>query len=186
MKNKLLCTVLAIVLAAGVAGCNSAENVKSDGGKSVGENSVVTSAADSVTDSEEGSTATDKSELKGEVKSEDTYSFEGEINAVEGIRAGDVTAAADSAKPRNTIKAPTLPEKAAEKPAVVADMNGSARCLSIDQQFFETLGIQYSFINDTVGEIAHGILPEGKNLNYAADHLEKLHTQNKHFLVLQY
>ncbi len=121
MKNKLLCTVLAIVLAAGVAGCNSAENVKSDGGKSVGENSVVTSAADSVTDSEEGSTATDKSELKGEVKSEDTYSFEGEINAVEGIRAGDVTAAADSAKPRNTIKAPTLPEKAAEKPAVVAE-----------------------------------------------------------------
>ena len=73
--------------------------------------------------------------------------------------------------------------KKAEKPAVVADMNGSARCLSIDRQFFDTLGIEYSFINDTAGEIAHGILPEGRNLNYAAGHLEKLHTQNKRFTI---
>ncbi|MBO7094292.1 MAG: hypothetical protein J6W33_05255, partial [Spirochaetia bacterium] len=73
--------------------------------------------------------------------------------------------------------------KKADKPAVVADMNGSARCLSIDRQFFETLGIEYSFINDTAGEIAHGILPEGKNLNYAAGHLEKLHTQDKRFTI---
>ena len=73
--------------------------------------------------------------------------------------------------------------KKAEKPAVVADMNGSARCLSIDRQFFETLGIEYSFINDTAGEIAHGILPEGKNLNCAAGHLEKLHAQDKRFTI---
>ena len=73
--------------------------------------------------------------------------------------------------------------KKADKPAVVADMNGSARCLSIDRQFFETLGIEYSFINDTAGQIAHGILPEGKNLNYAAEHLEKLHTQDKRFTI---
>ncbi len=73
--------------------------------------------------------------------------------------------------------------KKAEKPAVVADMNGSARCLSIDKQFFDTLGIKYSFINDTAGEIAHGILPEGKNLTYAAGHLEKLHAQDKRFTI---
>ena len=73
--------------------------------------------------------------------------------------------------------------KKADKPAVVADMNGSARCLSIDRQFFETLGIEYSFINDTAGEIAHGILPEGKNLNCAAGHLEKLHAQDKRFTI---
>ena len=73
--------------------------------------------------------------------------------------------------------------KKAEKPAVVADMNGSARCLSIDRQFFDALGIEYSFINDTAGEIAHGILPEGRNLNYAAGHLEKLHTQDKRFTI---
>ena len=73
--------------------------------------------------------------------------------------------------------------KKADKPAVVADMNGSARCLSIDKQFFDTLGIKYSFINDTAGEIAHGILPEGKNLNYAAGHLEKLHTEDKRFTI---
>ncbi len=73
--------------------------------------------------------------------------------------------------------------KKAEKPAVVADMNGSARCLSIDRQFFDTLGIEYSFINDTAGAIEHGILPEGKNLNYAAGHLEKLHTEDKRFTI---
>ena len=73
--------------------------------------------------------------------------------------------------------------KKAEKPAVVADMNGSARCLSIDRQFFDTLGIKYSFINDTTGAIAHGILPEGRNLNYAAGHLEKLHNQDKRFTI---
>jgi phosphomannomutase len=73
--------------------------------------------------------------------------------------------------------------KKADKPAVVADMNGSARCLSIDKQFFDTLGIEYSFINDTAGEIAHGILPEGKNLNCAAAHLEKLHTEDKRFTI---
>ena len=73
--------------------------------------------------------------------------------------------------------------KKAEKPAVVADMNGSARCLSIDRDFFKTLGIEYSFINDKAGEIAHGILPEGKNLTHAAAHLEKLHTQDKRFTI---
>ncbi len=73
--------------------------------------------------------------------------------------------------------------KKADKPAVVADMNGSARCLSIDKQFFDTLGIKYSFINDTAGDIAHGILPEGKNLTYAAGHLEKLHAQDKRFTI---
>ncbi len=73
--------------------------------------------------------------------------------------------------------------KKADKPAVVADMNGSARCLSIDRQFFETLGIEYSFINGTAGEIVHGILPEGKNLNCAAAHLEKLHTEDKRFTI---
>ena len=73
--------------------------------------------------------------------------------------------------------------KKADKPAVAADMNGSARCLSIDRQFFETLGIRYSFINDTAGVIAHGILPEGKNLDYAASHLEKLYAQDKSFTI---
>ncbi len=73
--------------------------------------------------------------------------------------------------------------KKADKPAVVGDMNGSARCVSIDHAFFETLGIEYSFINDKAGEIAHGILPEGKNLNCAAAHLEKLHSQDKRFTI---
>ena len=73
--------------------------------------------------------------------------------------------------------------KKADKPAISADLNGSARCLSIDRTFFENLGIEHNFINDTAGKIAHGILPEGKNLSYAAEHLEKLYSQDKRFTI---
>jgi len=73
--------------------------------------------------------------------------------------------------------------KKAQKPSVAADMNGSARSLSIDRNFFGTLGIKYDFINDTAGKIAHGILPEGKNLSDAAAHLEKLYAKDKSFTI---
>lgn len=70
-----------------------------------------------------------------------------------------------------------------EKPSIIADMNGSARCLSIDRSFFDRLGITCSFINDQAGNIAHGILPEGKNLSFAADYLKKMHAENSSFTI---
>ena len=47
---------------------------------------------------------------------------------------------------------------------VVADMNGSARTLSIDRNFLTELGITYHAINGKPGEIVHEIIPEPENL----------------------
>ena len=71
----------------------------------------------------------------------------------------------------------------AEKPSIIADMNGSARALSIDREFFDRLGIRYAFINDEAGNIAHGILPEGKNLESAAEFLRKKYSEDSSFTV---
>ena len=53
-------------------------------------------------------------------------------------------------------------------PAVFADFNGGARCLSIDKSFIEGAGINLFCMNDEPGKIAHGIIPEGENLLPAA------------------
>ncbi len=57
---------------------------------------------------------------------------------------------------------------------VVCDMNGSARCLSIDKSFMSSMGIKHESFNDTVGTIAHAIIPEGKNLQHCAKKMEDL------------
>jgi phosphoglucomutase len=56
--------------------------------------------------------------------------------------------------------------------AVVADLNGSARCESIDRVFFESRGIGFFPFNDTLGVFSHGMVPEGGNLEAAARFLE--------------
>ncbi|MCL2381430.1 MAG: phosphatidylglycerol lysyltransferase [Treponema sp.] len=48
---------------------------------------------------------------------------------------------------------------------IAVDFNGSARTLSIDRDFFSSLGAGFFAINDTPGEIAHRIVPEGEALD---------------------
>ena len=62
---------------------------------------------------------------------------------------------------------------------VVADMNGSARTLSIDRKFLSDLGIAYHAINDKPGEIVHEIIPEPENLVFCAEEMTKLHNKLK-------
>ncbi len=58
---------------------------------------------------------------------------------------------------------------------VFADFNGSARCLSIDREFFiESAGLSFFSMNDEPGKIAHGIIPEGENLLPAAREMQRL------------
>lgn len=57
---------------------------------------------------------------------------------------------------------------------VVADMNGSARTLSIDKEFLSAFGISYHAINDKPGCIAHEIIPEPENLVYCAEAMTEL------------
>jgi phosphoglucomutase len=61
---------------------------------------------------------------------------------------------------------------------VLADLNGSARCLSIDRDFLEGLGVRYLAINDAPREFAHRIVPEGKSLDEALDELRRLHADD--------
>ena len=59
-------------------------------------------------------------------------------------------------------------------PAVFADFNGGARCLSIDKAFIEGAGLSFFCMNDEPGKIAHGIIPEGENLLPAAREMRRL------------
>jgi phosphoglucomutase len=53
----------------------------------------------------------------------------------------------------------------AERPlGVCCDFNGSARCQSIDRDFFTGLGIRFEAINAKPDEIVHRIIPEGESL----------------------
>jgi len=64
---------------------------------------------------------------------------------------------------------------------VAADFNGSARTVSIDRDFFHTLGINFYSLND--GEIAHNIVPEGNSLIPCRDFLESTHKQDPSLIL---
>ncbi|GHV61284.1 phosphoglucomutase [Spirochaetia bacterium] len=66
-----------------------------------------------------------------------------------------------------------------ERPlGIAADFNGSARTLSIDKEFFDSLGIKFHTMNDKPGEISHRIVPEGESLEPCRLFLEKLHRED--------
>ena len=54
------------------------------------------------------------------------------------------------------------------------DFNGSARTLSIDREFFSSLGLGFHGINDKPREIVHRIVPEGESLEPCMRFLESL------------
>jgi phosphoglucomutase len=53
---------------------------------------------------------------------------------------------------------------AARPLGVCCDFNGSARCVSIDRDFFAGLGIRFEAINAKPDEIVHRIIPESESL----------------------
>jgi len=73
-----------------------------------------------------------------------------------------------------------------QKVGVVCDMNGSARTLSLDQQFLEECGVEFFAINNKPGEIKHAIIPEPENLVWCADEMERLQRAGKKEVVLGY
>lgn len=61
-----------------------------------------------------------------------------------------------------------------ERPITVAcDMNGSARCLSIDSDFLQECGIGFAAINHKPRQIVHAIIPEPENLIHCAIYMEE-------------
>lgn len=74
-----------------------------------------------------------------------------------------------------------------QKPlTIVCDMNGSARTVSIDKEFLQSFGIDFFAINDTVGNIAHAIIPEPENLVHVAKKLEQIQHETKQINILGY
>ena len=74
-------------------------------------------------------------------------------------------------------------EAAARAVGVVAELNGSARCLSIDRDFLEGLGVIVRSVNDRPREFAHRIVPEGESLAQAAAALEAARADDPAFAL---
>ncbi|MEE0879327.1 MAG: phosphoglucomutase [Treponemataceae bacterium] len=70
--------------------------------------------------------------------------------------------------------------------SVACDLNGSARCLSIDSQIFAQNDIPFFTINNEAFKIAHEIIPEPENLVYCADFMKKLHSEGNSNVKLGY
>lgn len=66
---------------------------------------------------------------------------------------------------------------------LVGELNGSARTLSIDRHFFETLGLKCHFINDRPREIVHQIVPEGVALELCREVLGVQNSTDKSFTL---
>jgi phosphomannomutase len=66
---------------------------------------------------------------------------------------------------------------------IVAEFNGSARCVSIDRSWLEGLGVAVEAINDKPGQIVHRIVPEGSSLDLCRDTLEALARRRPEFVL---
>ena len=88
--------------------------------------------------------------------------------------AGEVISGiADSAK-REAFFAFLRKEIEKRPLGIAVDFNGSARTVSIDRDFFSSLGVGFFAINDKPGQIAHSIVPEGQALEPCRAFMQEL------------
>ena len=66
---------------------------------------------------------------------------------------------------------------------VLADLNGSARCLSIDANFLDGLGLRHISMNEVPGQFAHRIVPEGESLEAAQERLTEAGRADSSFAI---
>lgn len=66
---------------------------------------------------------------------------------------------------------------------ILGELNGSARSVSIDLAFLKSLGLKVSMLNNKVGQVVHGIVPEGENLELCRESLEELYQGDKAYLL---
>lgn len=93
-----------------------------------------------------------------------------------------VTGSADPAVQERTFD--RIARAVAERPlSVIADLNGSARTVTIDADALTGLGIRVDAINARPGGIAHRIVPEGESLEPCRLRLEELHATDSSFTL---
>lgn len=66
---------------------------------------------------------------------------------------------------------------------IVGELNGSARCLSLDRHYLEKMGVKTYFINTSCGKIVHSIIPEGENLEECRQALEAQFAHDRSFQI---
>ncbi|MFP4562057.1 MAG: phosphatidylglycerol lysyltransferase [Spirochaetia bacterium] len=66
---------------------------------------------------------------------------------------------------------------------IVADLNGSARTVSVDRSILEETGFEVEIMNGTAGKIAHRIVPEGESLEPCRRKLEELAAAGRDFVL---
>lgn len=66
---------------------------------------------------------------------------------------------------------------------IIVDMNGSARSLSIDLDFFSGLGADIQAINERPRQFAHRIVPEGESLEQCRRALEAAHQADDRYVM---
>jgi len=66
---------------------------------------------------------------------------------------------------------------------VIAELNGSARTVSIDERFLESLGVKVKVLNGTPGAIVHRIVPEGESLEPCRRELERAFAADSGFVL---
>jgi len=77
-----------------------------------------------------------------------------------------------------------MSKAALENPVgVVAELNGSARCLSIDRDFLSGMGVRLRSVNDAPRAFAHRIVPEGESLADAMRELDEAAEADAHFVA---
>jgi phosphoglucomutase len=73
---------------------------------------------------------------------------------------------------------------ALERPiGVIAELNGSARCLSIDRDFLSGMGVRLRSVNDRPRAFAHRIVPEGESLADAMRELDAASESDPSFVA---
>ncbi|MDR1586313.1 MAG: phosphatidylglycerol lysyltransferase [Treponema sp.] len=110
------------------------------------------------------------------------FSTEVAFGTAGGAAVGAGGSAADGER-RPDIAADIRAGLARQALGIVCDFNGSARTLSIDREFFSSLGIRFEAFNDRPGEIAHRIVPEGESLEPCRLFLEELHGKDDAFVM---
>lgn len=69
---------------------------------------------------------------------------------------------------------------------IVCDMNGSARCLSIDESFLGDMNLYMHTFNNVAGQIKHAIIPEPENLVHCANKMQELQADGLKNAILGY
>ncbi len=106
-------------------------------------------------------------------------------NAYTAFSKEVISASADSSE-QEKLFSKIKESLASNKIGIVADMNGSARTLSIDTKIFRDLGISYYGLNDEPGKIVHAIIPEPENLIWCAGEMERLQKEGHSEVKLGY